>query len=299
MDKLEEKKGRFDPGEYLDSGKERTVQPGVEAVVKIPVDDIGPNPFQPRKTFDKTALSELSQSIREKGVLQPVTVRRVADASSPFRFELAAGERRLRASREAGLTEIPAIVKDLSDNEMRDIGLIENIQRENLTTVDAMNGYADLFAIHGSSEAVARKTGKHKRTVEKYVRLHSEIGSMPEMAELFAWQSAHVDFGTAEDFARIAPQLRRLAKADKREYDRIQRAMAKDIKKAVARLVGRFSQGKEAGAPAKAAAFRETEKEMILHLRIPKGLSLPAEVVSGARTSAEAFLARLDEIEGE
>jgi ParB/RepB/Spo0J family partition protein len=291
-------KGGFDSAGYLSSGKERTSGPGVEAVVNIPISDIGPNPFQPRKIFDKNALNELSQSIREKGVLQPVTVRRVNDSSSPFRFELAAGERRLRASGEAGLTHIPAIVKDLSDNDMRDIGLIENIQRENLTTIDAMNGYADLFSIHGSADAVAQKTGKHKRTVEKYLKLHSEINSMPEMATIFAEQSARVEFATAEGFGKIASQVRRLQKSDRREYERIQRAMAKDIKKTVARLLAKYSQI-TATSKVKPESFRETEKEISLHLRISKDASLSAEVVTEARANAEAFLNRLSEIAGE
>ena len=97
-------------------------------IVEIPIDEIRSNPYQPRQHFDETALAELASSIKEHGVLQPIIVKKSIKG-----YELVAGERRTKASKLAGLTTIPAIIKEFSDQEMMDIALLENIQREDLT----------------------------------------------------------------------------------------------------------------------------------------------------------------------
>ena len=124
----------------------------------IPVNEIRPNPYQPRKTFNEDALRELSESIKNHGVFQPIIVKKGIRG-----YDLIAGERRLRASKMAGLDKIPAIVKDFSDDEMREIALLENIQRENLTAIElawAYKGIIDNLDIR--QEDLALKIGKSR-----------------------------------------------------------------------------------------------------------------------------------------
>ena len=124
----------------------------------IPINEIRPNPYQPRKSFNEEALRELSESIKNHGVFQPIIVKKGIRG-----YDLIAGERRLRASKMAGLDKIPAIVKDFSDDEMRDIALLENIQRENLTAIElawAYKGIIDNLDIR--QEDLALRIGKSR-----------------------------------------------------------------------------------------------------------------------------------------
>ena len=118
-----------------------SVLTGTERVVvkQIPLAQISTNPDQPRKTFTEKELKELSESIKERGVLQPIILRNVKDKS--YLYEIVAGERRFRASQLAGLTEIPALVKNLDDKNAAEISLIENVQRENLNPIEEAEGY--------------------------------------------------------------------------------------------------------------------------------------------------------------
>ena len=134
----------------------------------VPVSAISPNPFQPRRTFDTVALGELADSIRTKGVLQPVLVRR----SEGDGFELIAGERRWRAAKEVGLSEIPAIVLEASEPELVEIALVENIQREDLNPIDRARSCQELIRMRGCThDEVARRLGKDRATVTNLIRL--------------------------------------------------------------------------------------------------------------------------------
>lgn len=127
-------------------------------IKEIPVSEIRPNPYQPRKTFNEEALNELAESIKNYGVFQPIIVKKSIKG-----YDLIAGERRLRASKLAGLSKIPAIVKDFTDDEMREISLLENIQRENLTAIElawAYKGIIDNLDIR--QEDLAKKIGKSR-----------------------------------------------------------------------------------------------------------------------------------------
>ncbi len=128
----------------------------------IPIDSIKPNPYQPRKDFNKKALEELSQSIKTYGVIQPISVRKLQDNS----YELVAGERRLRASELANLKEIPAIIVDYRDKESAMIALIENLQREDLNFIEEAEGYRNLIEDHGfTQQELAEKIGKSQSTI--------------------------------------------------------------------------------------------------------------------------------------
>ena len=127
-------------------------------IKEIPVSEIRPNPYQPRKTFNEEALNELAESIKNYGVFQPIIVKKSIKG-----YDLIAGERRLRASKRAGLSKIPAIVKDFTEDEMREISLLENIQRENLTAIElawAYKGIIDNLDIR--QEDLAQKIGKSR-----------------------------------------------------------------------------------------------------------------------------------------
>ena len=138
------------------------------SVVKLRLHDIEPNKNQPRQVFDDEALSELADSIREHGVLQPLIVRPLADGS----YQLVAGERRWRASRLAGLTEVPVIVKTLTDSEVAVIALIENLQRENLNPIEEAEGISRLIEEYSfTQEQAAEKLGKSRTAVTNTLRL--------------------------------------------------------------------------------------------------------------------------------
>jgi len=134
----------------------------------IPIDAITPNPHQPRREFAQEALEDLAASIKVRGVLQPVLVRPLGGR----RYELVAGERRLRASRLAGLAEIPTLVREMTDQESLAIALIENLQREDLNAVEEALGYQQLQQQFGlSQEELARQVGKSRSAVANSLRL--------------------------------------------------------------------------------------------------------------------------------
>lgn len=139
-------------------------------VKNIPLAAISPNPHQPRKEFDPAALEDLASSIKSQGVLQPILVRPLE--AQPGTFELVAGERRLRASKLAGLTEIPALVRALDDRESLAIALIENLQREDLNAMEEAEGYRQLLdQFFVTQEDLARQIGKSRPTLANALRL--------------------------------------------------------------------------------------------------------------------------------
>lgn len=138
------------------------------AITSIPVSQIEANPFQPRKEFDETALEELAQSIKQQGVIAPVTVRKMPDG----KYQLIAGERRLRASKLAGIKEIPAYVRVATDVQMMEMALVENIQRENLNAMEVAFSYnALLEECKLTHEQLSEKLGKSRSTITNYLRL--------------------------------------------------------------------------------------------------------------------------------
>jgi ParB family chromosome partitioning protein len=145
----------------------REAHPG-HGVTELSVDSIGPNPFQPRTRFDDAALKELADSIRSTGVLQPILVRRQGASD----YQLVAGERRLRAAQIAGLTRIPALVKDYGDREMMELALIENIQREDLNPIDEAKAYNALVEKVGlTHDQLSERVGKQRSSISNSLRL--------------------------------------------------------------------------------------------------------------------------------
>ncbi len=133
----------------------------------VPLATIRPNPMQPRQAFSDPGIDELAESIRQKGILQPLLVRRVNGG-----FELIAGERRFRAAQRVGLEQVPVIIRDASDGEMLEMALIENIQRENLNPLEEGRAYRRLMdEFHLTQEDVATRVGKDRSTVANTMRL--------------------------------------------------------------------------------------------------------------------------------
>lgn len=137
-------------------------------IVYLRMDSIKPNPYQPRKQFGNTSLDELSASIKQYGVMQPITVREIAYG----KYEVIAGERRLRASRMAGFSQIPAIIVEADDNKAAILALLENLQREDLSYMEEAEGYCNLIKEHGlTQEELAQKIGKSQSTIANKIRL--------------------------------------------------------------------------------------------------------------------------------
>src|SRR5574344_1118469 len=143
----------------FDSLEQTIVESATENDIQnIPIDEIRSNPYQPREHFDPEALDELAESIKIHGVIEPIIVKK-----SIHGYELVAGERRTKASKIAGKTTIPAIVKDFSDGEMMDIAILENIQREDLSPLELAEGFKKYIELTGmSQEEVAKKFGKSR-----------------------------------------------------------------------------------------------------------------------------------------
>lgn len=136
-------------------------------VVEINLDEVRPNPYQPRKVFNEDSLNELAKSISEYGVIQPIIVKKSIKG-----YELVAGERRTRAAKIAGLKTIPAIIKEFDDNEMMEIALIENIQRENLNPIEEALSYENIIRLRNfTQEEVAEKFGKSRSYITNILGL--------------------------------------------------------------------------------------------------------------------------------
>lgn len=169
-----------------------------EEVVEIPIDKIRPNPFQPRKHFDQTAMEELAESIRMNGVLQPIIVKKIADG-----YMLVTGERRSKASKMAGFDTVPAIIRDYNNQYLAELALLENIQREDLTIIEEAQAYQNAIdSLNLTHLELAQKIGKSR----SYVSNTLGILSLPEsvFAEI---NSGNISMGHA----------RALSKAERRE----------------------------------------------------------------------------------
>jgi ParB family chromosome partitioning protein len=155
-------------GALIEGVEKEVLEKKVEVNLQIDINSIDSNPFQPRTRFDAQALEELAASIRQLGIVQPLTVRDSGDG----RFQLIAGERRLRASRLAGLTHVPAYVRTADDTAMLEMALVENIQREDLDAMEVAITYQRLIEeCNLTQEQMSDRVGKQRSTVSNYLRL--------------------------------------------------------------------------------------------------------------------------------
>ena len=156
----------------------------------VGIDRISPNPGQPRRAFADSALDELAASVREKGIIQPLILRK--DPSDPNRYEIVAGERRWRAAQRAQLHEVPAIVRDLDDAEVLEIAIVENIQRADLNAMEEAAGYRQLMDRFGhTQEALSRALGKSRSHVANLLRLLALPDAVQELVRKGELSAGH------------------------------------------------------------------------------------------------------------
>lgn len=172
------------------------------AIAEIELDKITANPFQPRSEFDDMALRELAASIQSQGVIQPVTVRKV----DVDKYQLISGERRLRASRLAGLTTIPVFIRIANDEQMLEMALIENIHRENLNAIEVAISYQRLLEeCNLTQEQLSEKVGKNRSTITNFLRL---LKLPPEVQ--IALRDGHISMGHARALINIESDVDQL-----------------------------------------------------------------------------------------
>lgn len=154
--------------EVPEDQRDRQLLHSPAAVNEIPLKSISVNPFQPRTSFDEESLNELVMSVKEHGIIQPITIRRAADNT----FQLITGERRLRAAQKAGLKRIPAYVREAGDESMLELALVENIQREDLDAIEVAISYQRLIEEFSlTQEGLGERVGKKRATIANYLRL--------------------------------------------------------------------------------------------------------------------------------
>ena len=172
------------------------------AIAEIDINLIETNPFQPRTEFDETALRELAQSIKEQGVIQPVTVRKLGYN----RYQLISGERRLRASKLAGLSKIPVFIRVANDEQMLELALIENIHRENLNAIEVAISYQRLIdECNMTQEEVSDKVGKSRSAVANFLRLLK----LPAEVQI-AIRDGHITMGHARALINVTDKEQQL-----------------------------------------------------------------------------------------
>lgn len=183
------------------SGTERIV------VRQVPLIQIGANPDQPRKTFSESDLSDLAASVKEKGVLQPILLRAVKGRD--HKYEIVAGERRYRASKLAGLSEVPALIKELSENNAMEIALIENVQRENLNAIEESAAYKNLMTqCSYDLSDVSRLIGKSESYIRNIMRLDNLPDSVKKMVEQGKLSASHArTIAVAENAEQLANEI--------------------------------------------------------------------------------------------
>jgi ParB family chromosome partitioning protein len=173
-------------------------------LANIPIDQISPNPYQPRKMFNEASIEELARSVREHGIVQPLVVTRSGD-----RYRLIAGERRFRAAQRAGLKVVPAVVKELShEGDALQIALIENIQREDLNPIEEAVAYGQLheeFSL--TQEEISRRVGKERSTVANFLRLLKLPDAVKKLLASGQLSMGHARALLAVDSARKQEQL--------------------------------------------------------------------------------------------
>lgn len=219
----------------------------------LPLARIRPADYQPRQHFDPQALQELAGSIREKGVLQPMLVRPKGDA-----FEIVAGERRYRASKLAGLSEVPVIIRDLADREALEIAIIENLQRADLSPLEEARAYQALIDQGHTQESVAQVVGKGRSTVSNTLRL---LG-LPSAA-LRALEEGRITAGHARAILSL-PELRRGAA--------LERILARDLSVREAEALAKELLADGPGARPRAGSarpWREAETRLSSALGTP------------------------------
>lgn len=250
----------------------------------VPIEKVHPGRFQPRRIFDDEELEALSESIREKGVIQPILLRR--DPDRPGTFEIIAGERRWRAAQLAQLHEIPAQIREFDDREALEIAIIENVQREDLNPLEEAEGYHRLVEEHGHSQSdVAKAVGKSRSHVANTMRLlalPTEVRDYLEAGDLTAGHARALL--TAENPAALAAEVVR-RKLNVRETERL---VQKEKQPA--------SEGASRAPRRKASVEKDADTKALEH-DLSEKLGLHVEIASGIDGQSGALMIRYENLE--
>lgn len=249
----------FLPSRVTATEAQKQPTPSRGAPTTLPIDRIDPNPVQPRTVFEADRLRELAESIKNAGVIQPLIVRQKAD-----RFELVAGERRWRAARMAGLSEVPVVIQSVDDDHVLELSLIENIQREDLNPIEVAHAFDRLHREHGlTHEEIAQRTGKDRTSVTNMLRL---LKLPPDIQLLVA--EHRLSMGHARALLGLSdPDLQRLVS---------EKACSQGLSvRQVERIVKKMTQEREAKPPEESrqdpnirAAVQELERVLGTRVRI-------------------------------
>ena len=183
-----------------------------EEITMVNIDELRSNPYQPRKVFDQNALEELATSIKEHGVIQPIIIKRSIKG-----YEIIAGERRVKASKIAGLKEIPAIIRDFTDSEMMEIALLENLQRENLSAIEESMAYEKLLtALSLTQDQLAKRLGKSRSHITNMLGLLTLPEEVKEMI-----QEKKITMGHARVISKLEDKEQQISLAKKVEESSI------------------------------------------------------------------------------
>ena len=184
-------------------GESALSEPSTDGAVRLPLQKVEPNPLQPRKTFEPEALDELAASIREHGIIQPLTVRKLQSGY----YQIIAGERRWRAARMAGLDQVPAIVVEADDRKAMELAMIENLQREDLNPMEEAEGYQQLMTQYNlTQEETAQRVGKSRSAVANALRLLNLCPPVRAMVE-----DGRLSNGHARTILPLSPALQEKA----------------------------------------------------------------------------------------
>lgn len=253
-----------------------------DGVHSLPVVMLRPNPYQPREVFQDEALDELTASIQEKGILQPLIVRKTGSE-----YEIVAGERRWRAAQRAGLTEVPVWVREYSDQDMLELALIENLQREDLNPIEEAHAYRrliDEFSL--TQDQVADRVGKSRVAVTNALRL------LKLPASVLAWvEEGRISAGHARALLTLTEEPLQLALA--REI--MGKGLSvREAEKRVRRLVrDRDKPARPAAGPDTSAQTHQMEEKLSLHL----GLKVHIQPQSNTSGRVEVYYANLEEFQ--
>ena len=226
------------------------LQPQGEGAVSIPISQVEPGLNQPRKRFDPEALADLAQSIRLHGIIQPLTVRRLASGY----YQIIAGERRWRAAKEAGLSEVPALIIEADDRKVMELALIENLQREDLNPAEEARGYQSLMEDYGlTQEQVAQRMGKSRPAVANTLRLLALPQDLMELVESGQLSAGHARAILAAPTAALQRQAAKKV---------IQGQLSVRQTEALVKALQKEGQKKAKEAPQLALYLGELEKDL-------------------------------------
>ena len=195
-----------EPIDYNKVEEKILIETPKDEIKMVKIDELRSNPYQPRKVFDETALQELAASIKEHGVFQPIIIKKSIKG-----YEIIAGERRVKASKLAGLDEIPAIIRDFSDDEMMEIALLENLQRENLNAIEEANAYKKLLeTLELTQEQLSNRLGKSRSHITNMIGL---LNLPEEVQKLLS--SKEISAGHARIISKLENEEQQISLAQK------------------------------------------------------------------------------------